>query len=124
VVRIVRFVDAASEARKMQAGCRWNYRRKAALLDAIAAGQIDEAAGCEKYGLSPEELAEWRRKYVPGQAASLKINQTSPRVLPRPETRAQARAVRRKRRAGQEVFSQADAEEVVPGKCKTPKGYG
>jgi hypothetical protein len=66
----------------MQAGSRWNYRRKAALLDAIAAGQIDEAAGCEKYGLSPEELAEWRRKYVPGRPASLKIDQTSPRVLP------------------------------------------
>jgi hypothetical protein len=97
VARVVRFVDAASEARKMQAGFRWNYRRKAALLDAIAAGQIDEAAGCEKYGLSPEELAEWRRKYVPGRAASLKIHQTSPRVLPRPETPAQAVAARRKR---------------------------
>jgi hypothetical protein len=128
----------------MQAGARWNYRRKAALLDAIAAGQIDEAVGCEKYGLSREELAEWRRKYVPGRAASLKIYQASPRSFPGPgpsggspagsggenadkpkpggpstSPRTSRRAVRR---AG--GFSQADAEELVPGTRKTPKGYG
>jgi hypothetical protein len=42
---------------------RWTIRRKAAVVRAIAAGLLTSEAACERYQLTPEELASWQRAY-------------------------------------------------------------
>ena len=38
---------------------RWSSRRKAAVVVAIRAGVLDRQEACDRYLLSPEELAGW-----------------------------------------------------------------
>jgi transposase-like protein len=45
-------------------GVRWTARRKAEVLKRIADGQLSDAAACATHGLSPEELAAWRRDFA------------------------------------------------------------
>ena len=40
---------------------RWTARRKAQVVDAVAAGGLTLEAACQAYELSPEELAAWKR---------------------------------------------------------------
>ena len=40
---------------------RWTARRKARVVDAVAAGRLTLEAACRAYELSPEELAAWKR---------------------------------------------------------------
>ena len=40
---------------------RWVVRRKAAVVDAVRAGQISVDEACRAYSLSPEELQSWQR---------------------------------------------------------------
>jgi hypothetical protein len=51
---------------------RWTPRRKAQILDDIAAGRITRAAALEAYALSDDELDEWQRRYAGGQFKGLK----------------------------------------------------
>ncbi|QHQ34506.1 DUF1153 domain-containing protein [Algicella marina] len=39
---------------------RWVARRKAAVVNAVNAGLIQEEEACDMYGLSAEELHSWR----------------------------------------------------------------
>lgn len=39
---------------------RWVARRKAAVVNAVNAGLIQEEEACDMYGLSSEELNSWR----------------------------------------------------------------
>jgi transposase-like protein len=40
---------------------RWTARRKARVVDAVAAGWLTLEAACRAYDLSPDELAAWKR---------------------------------------------------------------
>jgi len=51
---------------------RWTATRKAMLIRAIEAGVITEGLVYTRYHVSPEELAEWRRKYATGDLSALK----------------------------------------------------
>jgi transposase-like protein len=42
---------------------RWTVRRKAAVVTAIAAGQISPEEVCRRYQISEEELISWRRAF-------------------------------------------------------------
>lgn len=41
---------------------RWVHSRKKAILTAIALGMLSDREACDVYGLSLEEVSEWRRK--------------------------------------------------------------
>lgn len=40
---------------------RWVVRRKAAIVDAVRAGQLSIDDACRTYSVSPEELLSWQR---------------------------------------------------------------
>ena len=40
---------------------RWTARRKAAVVEAVRSGVLTLAEACERYNLSAEEIAAWRR---------------------------------------------------------------
>jgi len=42
---------------------RWLARRKAAVVAAVNGGVLSVSDACRRYGLSPEEFAEWERHY-------------------------------------------------------------
>lgn len=42
---------------------RWVAGRKAAVVAAVQAGQLTLMEACRRYGLSPEEFAEWEHHY-------------------------------------------------------------
>jgi transposase-like protein len=42
---------------------RWTVRRKAAVVSAIAAGQISAEEVCRRYQISEEELTSWQRAF-------------------------------------------------------------
>ena len=42
---------------------RWVASRKAAVVAAVNGGVLTAMEACRRYGLSPEELAEWERHY-------------------------------------------------------------
>ena len=42
---------------------RWVAGRKAAVVAAVQGGLLTIAEACRRYGLSPEEFAEWERHY-------------------------------------------------------------
>ena len=42
---------------------RWVARRKAAVVAAVESGVLTVTEACRRYGLSPEEFAEWKRHY-------------------------------------------------------------
>jgi transposase-like protein len=42
---------------------RWTIRRKAAVVSAVAAGEITRDEVCRRYQISPEEFLSWRRAY-------------------------------------------------------------
>jgi hypothetical protein len=58
----------------MDLSYRWTPRRKAQILDDIAAGRISRAAALKVYALSDEELDEWRRRFAAGKLAGLKVS--------------------------------------------------
>ena len=42
---------------------RWVAGRKAAVVAAVLGGVLTVMEACRRYGLSPDELAEWERHY-------------------------------------------------------------
>jgi transposase-like protein len=42
---------------------RWTSRRKAAVVTAVAAGQISREEVCRRYQISEEEFLSWQRAY-------------------------------------------------------------
>jgi len=58
---------------------RWVARRKAAVIAAVKNGVLTMADACRRYGLSPEEFAEWERHYeaegLPGLRAGVRLHQ-------------------------------------------------
>lgn len=52
---------------------RWSHRRKAAVIEAIAAGDMTPDGACMLYALTPEELAEWTRLYHRGGRPALRV---------------------------------------------------
>jgi transposase-like protein len=42
---------------------RWTIRRKAAVVSAVAAGEIAREEVCHRYQISEEELLSWQRAY-------------------------------------------------------------
>jgi hypothetical protein len=62
---------------------RWSCRRKAAVVVAIRAGVLDRQEACDRYLLSPEELAGWEialdQNGIPGlRVTRLQIYRGSP----------------------------------------------
>jgi hypothetical protein len=62
---------------------RWSCRRKAAVVAAVRAGVLGRQEACERYVLSPEELAAWEtaldQNGVPGlRVTRLQIYRRSP----------------------------------------------
>jgi uncharacterized protein DUF1153 len=63
---------------------RWSCRRKAAVVVAVRAGVLGRQEACERYLLSPEELAAWEtaldQNGIPGlRVTRLQIYRGSPR---------------------------------------------
>jgi transposase-like protein len=74
---------------------RWTARRKAQVVDAVAAGRLTLAAACRAYDLSPEELAAWKRALDRYGTEALKVTrQQGFRAAPVPAA-AQASPVAR-----------------------------
>ena len=46
---------------------RWFAGRKARVVAAVQAGALSVSQACRRYGLSPEELREWERRYETGE---------------------------------------------------------
>jgi hypothetical protein len=62
---------------------RWSCRRKAAVVVAVRAGVLGRQEACERYLLSPEELASWEtaldQNGIPGlRVTRLQIYRGSP----------------------------------------------
>ena len=62
---------------------RWSCRRKAAVVAAVRGGVLDRQEACERYLLSPEELAAWEtaldQNGIPGlRVTRLQIYRRSP----------------------------------------------
>jgi hypothetical protein len=52
---------------------RWVARRKAAILDAIAAGTLSRAEACGRYGISEAELRLWERAVACAGTPGLRV---------------------------------------------------
>jgi len=52
---------------------RWSFRRKAAVVIAMRAGVIAREEACERYILSPEELAAWEMAFDENGIPGLRI---------------------------------------------------
>ncbi len=52
---------------------RWSPRRKAAVVTATRTGLISRKEACERYMLSPEELAAWEAKFDQNGIPGLRI---------------------------------------------------
>lgn len=55
----------------MTAEYRWTPMRKAQVIDQVESGNLSIDAACALYGMSEDELAEWRRRYVDGGVRGL-----------------------------------------------------
>ena len=55
---------------------RWSPQRKAGVLREIDDGTLAEADAIKKYGLSIEELYEWRQKHAAQGLAGLYVTPT------------------------------------------------
>lgn len=53
---------------------RWVASRKAAVIKAVAAGLISEAEALERYALSQEEFASWKRAVREHGVAGLRVS--------------------------------------------------
>lgn len=51
---------------------RWTFHRKAAVIEAIAAGTLSRRIAVKRYGLTAEELEEWQRLYQAHGARGLR----------------------------------------------------
>lgn len=58
----------------MKAPVRWTARLKRKVLLDIEAGSLSEANARRFYGISTEELAEWRLRYAAEGAAGLMVS--------------------------------------------------
>jgi hypothetical protein len=63
----------------MKSGVRWTANRKNAVLARIAKGTLSEADAWKLYGISPEELQEWRDVGVFASKTQKAIRRTKPR---------------------------------------------
>lgn len=57
---------------------RWVKSRKMAVVKAIESGVLSDDTACQRYGLSPEELASWKtlvQKYGPDALRSTHLRQ-------------------------------------------------
>jgi hypothetical protein len=52
---------------------RWSPRRKAAVVTGMRTGLISRQEACERYLLSPEELAVWEAKFDENGVPGLRI---------------------------------------------------
>jgi hypothetical protein len=52
---------------------RWSCRRKAAVVVAVRAGVLGRQEACERYLLSPEELAGWETAFDQNGIAGLRV---------------------------------------------------
>ncbi len=52
---------------------RWVARRKAAILDAIAAGTLSRTEACSRYGLSEAEIRLWERAVACAGTPGLRV---------------------------------------------------
>lgn len=55
---------------------RWMARRKAAIVAAVANGQLAVDEACERYSLTIEELSSWQRLYQHGGVKGLRVTRT------------------------------------------------
>lgn len=68
---------------------RWTIRRKAAVVTAVAAGEISREEVCRRYQISEEEFLAWQRAYetygLPGLRSTRlqQYRRTGPRRTPR-----------------------------------------
>lgn len=60
-------------------GCpRWTAVRKASVVVAVARGAISAPDVRARYGLSPEELMSWMRRYDGGGVPGLRVTHRAP----------------------------------------------
>src|SRR5215472_16355839 len=57
---------------------RWTSRRKAAVVNAVAAGAITLQEACARWQLSPEELAAWQQALAAAGVAGLRATRRWP----------------------------------------------
>ena len=68
------------DTRVQQAGA-WDGRHKAALILDVLQGRLTFSRACERFGLSPEEFARWRRDFLEGGIRALDPLTTPPHHL-------------------------------------------
>ena len=51
---------------------RWTFRRKAAVVTAVANGEITRVEACRRYRLSAEEFLSWQRAFRAHGAGGLR----------------------------------------------------
>lgn len=61
-----------SEALPPKGTSRWVVSRKAKVIEAIRDGFLTAAEACDRYDLSLEELASWRKLYLSEGASGLR----------------------------------------------------
>lgn len=52
---------------------RWTFRRKAAIVIAVANGEITRVEACRRYRLSAEEFLSWQQAFVAHGAGGLRV---------------------------------------------------
>ncbi|MBS0362731.1 MAG: DUF1153 domain-containing protein [Proteobacteria bacterium] len=52
---------------------RWTVRLKAEVVEAIRAGRVTAQDVMDHFGIAPEELAGWSRRYAAGGRSSLRV---------------------------------------------------
>ena len=52
---------------------RWTMHRKAEVVGAVAVGLLSAAQACERYKLTPEELAHWQRAMMHAGLKGLRV---------------------------------------------------
>jgi eukaryotic-like serine/threonine-protein kinase len=68
------------DTRVQQAGA-WDGRHKAALVLDVLQGRLTFSRACERFGLTPEEFARWRRDFLEGAIRALDPLTTPPHHL-------------------------------------------
>lgn len=62
-----------SDAEYSRPDYRWTHYRKERLLLGLREGALSLEEAIQRYALSPEELAEWRRRYDEAGADGLRV---------------------------------------------------
>ena len=66
---------------------RWTFRRKAAVVTAVANGELTREEACRRYGLTEEEFLGWQQKFETHGLPGLRSTRLQQYRRPRPRGR-------------------------------------